>query len=80
VAAPLNAGFPDNGLDLGGGYSVEFTALNATTGNDDSGVKISLACLTVENLSSTTSGVDLSVGPFQLIPFDDLNPPGGAAA
>jgi hypothetical protein len=68
VAAPLNAGFPGQGLDLGGGYSVEFTALNATTGNDDTGVKISLACLTVENLSATLTGEELSVGPWLLIP------------
>ena len=60
-------------LDLGGGYSVEFTALDPTTGADLTAVKVSLATLTIENVSGAQETVELSVGPFQLIPLDDLN-------
>lgn len=50
MAAPQNAGIPDS-LDLGGGYILEFTALDATAGTDVTAVKVSLATLTVDNVS-----------------------------
>ena len=72
MAAPLNVGLPPD-LDLGGGYSVEFTALDPSTGADVAAVKVSLATLTVDNVSGDSGQVVLPVGPFQLIPLDDLN-------
>lgn len=51
MAAPVNVGIPPD-LDLSGGYIIEFTALDPTTGADVTAVKVSLATLTVENISS----------------------------
>lgn len=55
MAAPQNAGIPDS-LDLGGGYILEFTALDATAGTDVTAVKVSLATLTVDNVSADSVG------------------------
>lgn len=64
---PQNAGLPQD-LDLGGGYTVEFTALDASAGTDVTTVKVSLATLTIENVSALGDGIDLSSGPFMLVP------------
>lgn len=67
MAAPQNVGLPPD-LDLGGGYVVEFTALDATTGNDVNAVKVSLATLTIDNVSGEQSTVVVQPGPFMLVP------------
>lgn len=64
---PQNGAIPDS-LDLGGGYILEFTALDATAGTDVTAVKVSLATLTVDNVSAGGTGVNLSSGPFMLVP------------
>jgi hypothetical protein len=54
-------------LDLGSTFTIEFTALDATTGAVVNGVTVSDATLTVENVGGgALSG--LEVGPFMLVP------------
>lgn len=75
MAAPQNAGIPDS-LDLGGGYTLEFTALDATAGTDVTSVKVSLATLTVNNVSADQGSGSLinPVTPLWLpVPLTDLN-------
>lgn len=55
MAAPMKAGLAPN-LDIGTGYTLQFTAISPTTGAVVSGVNVSGATLTVENVA----GGDLS--------------------
>lgn len=53
MAAPMTAGLP-LGLDLPGGYTVRFTALDPTTGAVVSGVVISAATILTETAAVNT--------------------------
>ena len=81
MAAPQNAGLPDS-LDLGGGYVIEFTALDVSSGADVTAVKVSLATLTIGNVSPSVGGpADLTadVQPlFIPIPFGPAEVTGAA--
>jgi len=63
VAAPMTAPIPP-GLDLTANYTLEWTALDPTTGAVDTSVVISAASLLVDNLG----GGDLTTG------FPDMEP------
>ncbi len=64
MAEPLIAPMPpDCPLDFG--CSIEFVAIDPTSGNAVTGVKISNASI---YLSSSDSATDLSSGPFMLVP------------
>jgi hypothetical protein len=62
MAQPLIVSLPP-GLDLGGGCQIRVTALDPTTGNVVSGVKVSNVTLQVDLLR----GGDLAYGPFVLV-------------
>jgi len=64
MAAPVNARMPPE-LDLSGGYTVRFTALDPTTGAVDTSVKVSNASLFVVQVSGAAD--DLSSGPFLFV-------------
>ncbi len=66
MAQPLTAPFPP-GLVLSDGWIVRIAAVNPTTGAAVAGVDITEALITVDNLSADAS-LDLSSGPFMLVP------------
>lgn len=63
MSLPVKTGLPDN-LDLGGGWTVRFTAVNASTGAVDTSVVVSKVSITVAD----TGAAGLGVGPFMLVP------------
>lgn len=63
MSAPSDASMPQN-LDLGQGYSLRVTALDATTGNLVAGVKVGQVVITATNVQ----GGDIQSGPFLLVP------------
>ena len=65
MPAPLDAGMPPDTV-IGDGYTVRFTALDPTTGAVVSGVVVSEANVTGEDLSGGGGASDL--GPFMLVP------------
>lgn len=79
MAAPLTAAIPP-GLDLGAGYVVEFTALDASTGAVVSGVNVSNAALLVTNVQGGDLAPTLpDVEPLWIpIPAGELNAGGSA--
>lgn len=72
MAQKLTASMPDR-LDLDQKYTLRFCALDPTTGDPVSGVNVSLAQIHVSLVSSEDGAQALAVGPFQLIPLDELN-------
>lgn len=66
MAQPLTAGLPPN-LDLDGGYTIRFTAVDPTTGVVVAGVKVSNATIMAVNLGGSPEGV-LAVGDWVLVP------------
>ena len=64
-APPLIAGLPPD-LDLDGGYTIRFDAVDPTSGATDTGVIVSEATIFAANLAGSTAG--LEVGPFMLVP------------
>ena len=64
MAQPLLAPMPPN-TPLGNGYSIEFVAIDPTTGNAVSGVTVSNASIYVEG---GEDGASLMSGPFMLVP------------
>lgn len=75
MAQRLTASMPE-GLDLPATYSLRFGAIDATTGDDVSGVVIDTASLVVTQL--TPGGpealtTDLFAPMFVPIPLEDLN-------
>lgn len=66
MAAPVTAPLPP-GLDLQGGYTIKFVALDPTTGAAVSGVNVSAGSLLVDNVAAIPDA-SLSVGPFMLVP------------
>jgi hypothetical protein len=71
MAQKLVASMPDQ-LDLDANWQVVFTAVDATTGAEVSGVTFSNACLEVAQVTPGTAA-DLVSLPFILIPIADLN-------
>jgi hypothetical protein len=63
---PMKAPLPPD-LDLDGGYTISFTAVDATTGAVVTGVVVSFAQMLVDNIGSGTDE-ELAVGPFMLVP------------
>lgn len=61
----INAGLPED-LDIGPGYTLRVTALDPTSGNPVSGVKVSNLVFTADQISGTPEA--LQVGPFMLVP------------
>jgi hypothetical protein len=59
MAQPLTVALPPN-LDLGAGYIIRVTALDAATGADVAGVNVSNITFEVDDLGH----VDLGSGPF----------------
>ena len=66
MAEPLTAALAP-GRDLGGGYTVQVVALDATTGAVLTGLQVTDAVLVVDNIGGTDLS-DLTVGPFMLVP------------
>jgi hypothetical protein len=66
MAQKLEGAIPD-GLDLTAGWSLLFTAVDATTGAVVPAVKVSNASLVVTNVGSTPD-LELESGPFMLVP------------
>lgn len=65
MAAPVNVSIPP-GLELTGSYTVRFTALDASTGDDVTDVVISGA--TVQYTDSSAPTVTVQTAPYSLIP------------
>lgn len=63
MSQPLEASLPQN-LDLGQGYTLRVTALDATTGNLVAGVKVGQVVITATNVL----GGNIESGPFLLVP------------
>ena len=61
----INAGMPED-LDIGAGYTIRVTALDATTGNQVSGVNIDQVVLTATQVSGTPA--ELETGDWFLMP------------
>jgi hypothetical protein len=66
MAQKANAPLAPN-LDLDQGYSVRFTAVDAASGADVTGVKVSNASLICANLTQNPAE-QLQSGPFMLVP------------
>lgn len=66
MAQKLNASMPE-GLDLEFTYQIVIAAIDPSTGGLVSGVEISSAYLTVDQVSDGAP-VDLQSGPFMLVP------------
>lgn len=66
MAQKLTASMPE-GLDLDASYTIEFAALDPTTGDPVSGVTVSDAYLTVTPVDVDDIGL-LQSGPFMLVP------------
>jgi hypothetical protein len=66
VAQPLTVAFPPN-LILTDGWLVTITAVDATTGDPVTGVKITEALMQVEVLEGA-GGSALDSGPFMFVP------------
>jgi hypothetical protein len=64
VAQKLEAGMPDS-LDIGGGWQIVWAAVDPSTGNDVSGVVISLANVVAVPVTEPT---DVAPGDFVLVP------------
>jgi hypothetical protein len=64
VAQKLTASIPE-GMDLDGGYTIRFTAVDASTGAVLPGVTVSGASMLVTNVA----GGDLSSGVFDVEPL-----------
>lgn len=58
-------------LDLDGAWTIQFAAIDPSTGDDVSGVTFSEASLIVNQVSDGAAG-ELAVGPFKLIPLSEL--------
>ena len=67
MAAPLKAAMPPN-LDIGGGYTIRFAAVDLSTGNDVSNVTVSAARIYAEVVSGGSGGTGGTAGPFMLVP------------
>lgn len=74
MAQKITASMPD-GMDLDNSFTIQWAAVDPTTGANVSGVKVSNVGMLVSQL--TPGGVEaLAVGPFKLIPVDELNASG----
>jgi hypothetical protein len=71
MAQKISAAMPD-GMDLTGGWTIQWAALDPSTGDAVSGVNVSNILMEVVQVSAGTPS-DLVAGPFQLIPLQDLN-------
>lgn len=65
MSAPLTAGLPPN-LNLPSGYKIRFAALDPTTGNAVSGVKVVNATIYAQSNTSVLAA-SLQNGPFMLV-------------
>lgn len=72
MAAPLDAPIPP-GLALSGGYTIRFTALDPTSGDEVTDVVISGATVQYEVVAGSTS-VDLPSGPYLYQPTPSAPP------
>ena len=66
MAQPLTVAFPPN-LVLTDGWKVTITAVDATTGNLVTGVRINEALIQIEVLEGP-GGASLNSGPFMFVP------------
>ena len=65
AAPPLIAGLPPD-LDLPGGYTFRFDAVDPVTGATVSGVLVSAVAVGAADLAGNAQGLDF--GPFMLVP------------
>ena len=65
AAQPLIAGLPPD-LDLPGGYTFRFDAVDPTTGATVSGVKVSAVAIGAADLAGALAAI--VTGPFMLVP------------
>lgn len=66
MAKAYEASMPD-GMDLGGGWTIRLVAIDPTTGNSIPAVQVGNLVMLLE-AAGGTAPVDLSYGPFQLVP------------
>lgn len=66
MSKKLTASMPE-GMDLDGSYTLQWAALDPSTGADVAGVVVSQAAMLVTQVSPGTAE-DLQVGPFMLVP------------
>lgn len=64
-APPLVAGLPPD-LDIDGGYTLRFDAVDPTTGATVSGVVVSAVAIGAADLAGAATTLDS--GPFMLVP------------
>ena len=65
MSAPLVAGLPPD-LDLDGGYTFRFDAVDPATGATVSGVTVSAVAIGATDLAGGATA--LTAGPFMLVP------------
>lgn len=66
MSAPVKASMPQE-VALDGGYQIQVTALDATTGDVVAGVNVSAVLITARNVGGAAPST-LEAGPFVLIP------------
>jgi hypothetical protein len=71
MAQKLTASIPLT-LDLDSSWTIQWAALDPASGAAVSGVNVSNVGMIVSQVSPGTAD-QLQVGPFQLIPLDELN-------
>jgi hypothetical protein len=67
MAQKVKTAMPDD-LHLGGGYVIEWDAVDPVTGDSVPGVVVSDTSLGVASLGAGPGGGDGLVGPFMLVP------------
>ena len=65
ASLPVVTGLPPD-LDLDGGYTLTWAAVDPVDGSAVTGVTVSEATIFAANLAATTEGLDF--GPFMLVP------------
>lgn len=66
MAKAVKAAMPPD-VDIGPGWTVEFAAIDPTTGADVAGVVVSAAMIEAKDLTGQ-GGAGLASGPFMLVP------------
>lgn len=71
MAQKINTSMPDS-LDLAANWQVVVNVFDPSTGDAVTGVTFSDMALIVDQVSDSPASA-LAVGPFKLIPLDELN-------
>lgn len=66
MSLPVKTGFPDD-IRAGGAWTIEFAAVDPTTGADVAGVVVSLVNIGGEVEAGSVAD-NLAFGPFMLVP------------